>query len=172
MHIWAGQVKYTELRKKEAELRSAISEIIKIIDFKEEELKSLTMNRTTHFFERCNNFRISSTKYVNNFLRAQKEYVKNLFKDIHEFHEEYNKICHELLILKETLTNTETLCGFNDLNFNRETETIVKISGVLANITKNNNSKFLKITSTQDMLRKLKNEIKENENALNTFPNL
>ncbi|CAK9821383.1 hypothetical protein ANTRET_LOCUS121 [Anthophora retusa] len=172
MHIWAGQVKYTELQKKEIELRSAVSETIKIIDFKEQELKNLTMQRTSHFFEQCNEFQDGGTKHANNFLRAQGEYTsENLFKDIHEYREKYNKISHELLMLKDTLRNLETLCGFNDLNLIGDIENIVKINNVLANITANNNSRFLKITSTEGVLKKLKNEIKENKKALDTFPN-
>ncbi|CAK9813349.1 hypothetical protein ANTPLA_LOCUS7805 [Anthophora plagiata] len=172
MHIWAGQVKYTELQKKEAELRSAVSETIKISDFKEQELKSLTMQRTSHFFEQCNEFQDGGTKHANNFLRAQGEYTsENLFKDIHEYREKCNKISHELLMLKETLRNLETLCGFNDLNFTGDTENIMKINNALANITANNNSRFLKITSTEGVLKKLKNEIKENKKVLDTYPN-
>lgn len=49
MNIWAGQVKYLELQKKEANLRNEISEIIEIIKFQQQELKNLTKERTIYF---------------------------------------------------------------------------------------------------------------------------
>lgn len=49
MNIWTGQIKYLELRKKEANLRNEISEIIEIIKFQQQELKNLIKERTIYF---------------------------------------------------------------------------------------------------------------------------
>ncbi|XP_026297079.1 uncharacterized protein LOC113218845, partial [Apis mellifera] len=134
MNIWAGQVKYLELQKKETNLRNEISEMIEIIKFQQQELKNLTKERTIYFTKQCDKFRIMDMKYTNNFLRAQKEYSnENLIKDIQEFQKKYEKIYSELPILKEKLIKLKTLCDLNDLNSKKETEEILKINLVLTN---------------------------------------
>ncbi|XP_076546273.1 uncharacterized protein LOC117611838 [Osmia lignaria lignaria] len=170
INIWSGQIKYTKLQENETRLRTSIIESTKLTDFKEQELKNLIAKRGIYFSEQCDNFRIKSTKFTDNFLRAQKEYsVDILTKDIKQYCDEYEKTNKELLELKNKLTKLEIDCGFNCLSLAEENDEILKINAVLIDVRENNNIKLLKIKSAQDMLKGLKNEIKQKKMLTNFF---
>lgn len=65
MNIWAGQVKYLELQKKEASLKKSISKATNVIDLKQQELKDLITKRTTYFTKQWFNFISKEIVYFN-----------------------------------------------------------------------------------------------------------
>lgn len=65
MNIWAGQVKYLELQKKEASLKKAISKATNVIDLKQQELKDLITKRTTYFTKQWFDFFSKEIVYFN-----------------------------------------------------------------------------------------------------------
>ncbi|XP_060820502.1 uncharacterized protein LOC132909597 [Bombus pascuorum] len=166
INIWAGQVKYLELQKKEASLKKAISKVTNVIDLKQQELKDLITKRTTYFTKQCDKFRVKGIRYTNNFLHAQTEYTnKNLHEQIEEFQKQYQQMYNELPTFTEKLSNLETISN------SEETETALKVNFVLTNITTINTYKLLQITCAQNMLRKLENEIKQKRMILNNVQN-
>ncbi|XP_043510029.1 uncharacterized protein LOC122528704 [Frieseomelitta varia] len=168
-NIWAGQIKYLELHKKEIDLRNRISEVTNMVKLRQQKLKDLSTKRMVYFTEQCDKYRIKSITFANNFLHAQKKYSnRNLNREIREFREEYQEMYNEMPILAKKLENLETLCDLNKLS-SEEAEEISKINLVLSSITKTNTSKLLQLTYVQNTLKKLENEIKQKKTTFSSL---
>ncbi|XP_076182246.1 uncharacterized protein LOC143154214 [Ptiloglossa arizonensis] len=166
MNIWAEQIKYSETQKKEIHLREAMSEMMKISDLKQQELRNLRVQRMETFSKQCNNFRNNCANYTDNFLHAQTQYsIENISKDLEQYQQEYNKIQHEILLQSKELENLETLQNFTYLNSDGNTQEML-----ITNIPRvNNDNKLKKIESAQHMFENLKSKVKQKQIVRNNY---
>ncbi|XP_076635712.1 uncharacterized protein LOC143348885 [Colletes latitarsis] len=171
MNIWAGQIKYRELQKKEARIREAISKATKLAKFKQQELRSLKLERAEFSSGQWRNFQIKCADYKDNFVDAHMQYsIQNLSGNIEQYQKDYNKIQDELLIQSKELESLKMEHDSICLNSDGDTDEILIINILLRDIMVNNNNNMLhKIKSTQRTLKKLENKIKQKKAVLNNY---